>query len=499
MPYSHLPEQVAAVDLGSNSFHLVVARVADGRVHVVDRLKEMVRLGAGLDENRQLTPEAQRIALDCLERFGQRLRDFPKGTVAVVGTNTLRSAKNSAPFIAAAEASLGHPIAIISGLEEARLIYQGVAHTLADDGQRRLVIDIGGGSTEFALGAGYDVLDSESLYMGCVSMSRRYFEDGLIGKKMMRKAEIAAQREVLPLAHRLRRQGWVHTLGTSGTILSIARVLRARGLIERGISRTALRELRDILVEAGDLEKLELEGLSERRRPVFPGGVAVLLGILEVLEIDDLMVSEGALREGLLHELLGRIRHEDIRQFTVDALGRRCHVDEAQAARVSRTALELLGKVASAWSLEAEEYRNTLRWAAQLHEIGLSIAHNQYHKHGAYLLEHSDMAGFTRDEQRLIAALVRGHRRKFPLEVFQKLPESDRLPAMRLCMILRLAVTLHRERSDRSLPEFSIAAITRGLKLSLSEGWLEQHPLTQADLAEEAAFLKAADLRLRFA
>lgn len=499
MPYTHLPEQVAAVDLGSNSFHLVVARVTEGRVHVVDRLKEMVRLGAGLDENRQLTPEAQRIALECLERFGQRLRDFPKGTVAVVGTNTLRSAKNAREFLVTAEKKLGHPIAIISGLEEARLIYQGVAHTRADDGQHRLVIDIGGGSTELALGVGYDVLDSESLYMGCVSMSRRFFADGSISTKAMRKAEIAAQLEVRPLAQRLRKRNWVTTLGTSGTILSIARVVQSQGWCETGITREALHKLRRQLIAAGHIDQLNLSALSERRRPVFPGGVAVLLGLLEVLEIEALRISEGALREGLLYELLGRIRHEDIRQFSVNAMAQRCHVDEAQAERVLQTAMQIYDRISEAWELGREELRDVLRWGAQLHEVGLSVAHNQYHKHGAYLLEYSDMAGFNRTEQRLLAALVRGHRRKFPRVVFSQLPEADQLAAMRLCFILRLAVTLHRERSDRSLPEISLGAKPKGLSLSFPARWLSQHPLTQADLTEEASYLKAADLRLKFA
>ncbi len=497
MPYTNVPEQVAAVDLGSNSFHMVVARVADGRVHVVDRLKEMVRLGAGLDENRNLTPEAQRTALECLERFGQRLRDMPYGTVAVVGTNTLRSAKNSSEFLTLAEHCLGHPIAIISGLEEARLIYQGVAHTQADEGRRRLVIDIGGGSTELALGEGYDVYDRESLYMGCVSMSRRFFPDGAITEKRMRRAEIAAQREVLPLAHRLHDQSWQQTIGTSGTILSIAEVVQEAGWCDRGVTREALSELRDRMIKAGHVEKLDFPTLSERRQPVFPGGVAVLLGIFAGIDIQSLSVSEGALREGLLHELLGRIQHDDIRQYTVDAMARRCHVDSAQAARVAQTAAQLYDSVRHSWKMGEEKYLDTLRWAAQLHEIGLSIAHSQYHKHGAYLLEHSDMSGFTRSEQRLLAALVRGHRRKFPRAVFTQLPEDGRLAAQRLCLILRLAVTLHRDRNERPLPDFSVEPKQRGMVLCFPEGWLGEHPLTQADLVEEAAFLKAADLKLK--
>ncbi len=497
MPYSHAPETVAAVDLGSNSFHLVVARVTEGRVQMVDRIREMVRLGAGLDANKHLTPDAQNTALACLERFGQRLRDMAPGSVRVVGTNTLRSARNAESFIALAEQVLGHPIDIISGVEEARLIYQGVAHTMADDGQRRLVMDIGGGSTEFALGQGYEVLDVESLYLGCVSASQRFFPDGKITAKGMRSAEVAAQLEIRPLARRLRARGWEHTLGASGTILAVAEAVRDKQWCEQGITRDALRQLRQYLIDAGDVGKVALTNLPDKRRPVFPGGVAILSAAFEALEIETMAVSEGALREGLIFDLLGRIEHEDIRQYTVDALAGRCQVDDGQGERVKQTALALLAEVADSWALQDDEFRNTLGWAAQLHEVGLCIAHNQYHKHGAYLLEHSDLFGFTRQEQRLLAAIVRGHRRKFPSSVFNALPAPEQSAAQRLCLLLRLAVRLHRERSERPLPELHLKAKNKGLTLAFPANWLDEHPLTQADFKEEIAFLKAAGWRLK--
>ncbi len=491
------PDQVAAVDLGSNSFHLVVARVSDGQVQLLDRLKEMVRLGAGLDENKRLTPEAQRLALACLDRFGQRLRSLAVGTVRVVGTNTLRSARNAEEFIALAEQALGHPIDIISGIEEARLIYQGVAHTLADDGHRRLVIDIGGGSTELAVGQGYDTLDVESLYMGCVSMSRRFFPDGAITAKAMRKAEIAAQLELRPVVQRLRAQRWSQAIGASGTILTVADVIRAEGWGQQGISRAGLNRLVEAMVAAGHVDKLGFSELNERRRPVFPGGVAVLRAAFDALNIEQLSVSQGALREGLVYDLLGRIRHEDVRQHSVDTLARRGHVELAQARRVRRTALALLAQVSEGWRLGGEEWANALGWAAQLHEIGLSIAHGQYHKHGAYLLEHCDLPGFARHEQRLLAALVRGHRRKFPTQVFQALPAALRQPARRLCVLLRVAVLLHRERSRRALPEIKARTTRRALVLGITGDWLEAHPMTRADLEAELALLKDADPRLK--
>lgn len=497
MPYSHAPEMVAAVDLGSNSFHLVVARVADGRVQMMDRIKEMVRLGAGLDASKRLTAEAQSAALVCLERFGQRLRDMPQGSVRVVGTNTLRSAHNTEEFLARAEPVLGHPIDIISGVEEARLIYQGVAHTSADDGQRRLVMDIGGGSTEFAIGQGYEVFDTESLYLGCVSMSQRFFPDGSITSRGLRNAVIAAQLEIRPMVQRLSRQGWSKAIGTSGTILAVAEVLREKAWCEQGIERNGLTLLREHLLKAGHVERMGFGALPEKRRPVFPGGFAILLAAFESLGIESMTHSEGALREGLIYDLLGRIEHEDIRQYTVEAMARRCHVDEAQAARVKQTALTLLSELATGWSLHNEEFSNALGWAAQLHEIGLSVAHSQYHKHGAYLLEHSDLPGFTRQEQRLIATLVRGHRRKFPTAAFAALPASERLPAQQLCLILRLAVRLHRERSERPLPEIHVSATRKGIALMFPNGWLDENPLTREELKEEVAFLRNSAWRLK--
>lgn len=492
-----IPELVAAADLGTNSFHLVVTRIKDGHVEVVDRLREMVRLGAGLDESKRLTPEAQSAALDCLERFGQRLRDMPRGTVRVVGTNTLRMARNGEAFLALAEQVMGHPIDIISGVEEARLIYQGVAHCVPHDGNRRLVLDIGGGSTELAVGEGYETLDVESLYMGCVSMSQRYFPDGAVGAKDLRSAEIAARLELRPVARRLDALQWTRAIGTSGTILTAAELLRARGWSENGISRSGLQQLREALLAAGRVDAADFPEVPERRRPVFAGGVAILLAAFESLEIEQLALSEWALREGLVYDLVGRIRHEDIRQHTVDLLARRYENDEAQAQRVRDTALQLLAQVASTWALNEEDDAKLLRWAARLHEIGLCVAHSQYHKHGAYLVEQSDLAGFARHEQQLLAALIRGHRRKFPAAVFDKLPTSLRQRAIRLCVLLRLAVRLHRERSDRPLPDLQVRVSRRGLKLSFPEGWLQEHPLSRADLKEEVELLRAAGLRLK--
>jgi len=491
------PHIVAAVDLGSNSFHMKVARVVDGHFHVVDRLKEMVRLAAGLDAEGRLDAQAVARALACLERFGQRLRDIPPEGVRVVGTNTLRRARNAAEFLREAKRILGHPIEIISGIEEARLVYLGVAHSVPQTQDRRLVVDIGGGSTEVIIGRGFKPLYLESLYMGCVGFSRCFFGDGIIDAGRMRRAELAAMQELEPLATPYRRLGWDAAIGSSGTVVSIAEVIRHKRWGERGITAPGLARLRESLIAAGHVERLDLPGLERRRAPVFPGGVAILSALFETLGIKRMERSLGALREGLLYDLLGRLGPEDVRETTVLELMSKHRVDEGQAARVERTAMRLREQVTGSWGLGKERWGDCLRWAASLHEVGLAIAHSGYHKHGAYLLEHADLAGFSQEEQLLLAALVRAHRRKFPPQAFAALP-GGRTRARRLAVLLRVAAVLHRSRSDSIDPEVVARADGDSLSLELPEGWLAAHPLTQADLEQEAAYLRAAGFKLTF-
>lgn len=491
-------DTIAAVDLGSNSFHLKVARLRDGELSVLDRLREMVRLAGALDEDDHLVPEATAPALACLERFGQRVRHMPAGSVRVVGTNTLRRAHNAAGFIAAAETALGHPIEIISGVEEARLIYLGVAHSVADDSGRRLVMDIGGGSTELIIGDGLHPVHMESLYIGCVNVSELYFPDGRISRKRLRRAEIATRVEFEPHEARYRRLGWEEAIGASGTIRAVERVVREAGWSNDGITHQALKRLAAALLKAEHVERLRLPGLSADRAPVFPGGVAVLHAAFEALGIERMRLSDGALREGLIYDLIGRIRHEDVRGRTVAALAKRHNVDSEQAMRVEGTALDCLTQVAQDWSLAGDAPEQLLRWAAQLHELGLDIAHNQYHKHGAYILENADLLGFSRQEQRLLAVLVRAHRRKYPVSVFKALPTTWTQTMQRLAVLLRLAVALHRSRTPDPLPPSQLRVETRSLTVRFPKGWLDMHPLTRVDLEQEAVLLKAADFDLRF-
>ncbi|OUD13119.1 exopolyphosphatase [Thioflexithrix psekupsensis] len=490
------PEVVAAVDLGSNSFHMIVARINHGQVHLLDRMKESVRLGAGLNAQRQLSAESQQRALECLARFGQRLRHMPVDSVRIVGTNTLRLAVNAPEFLSQVERTLGHPVEIISGREEARLIYLGVAHTLSSISERRLVIDIGGGSTELIIGEGFEPLCAESLCMGCVSMTQRHFAEGEIKAKSLRQAEIAALLELQPVESLFRKTGWEVVIGASGTMRSVQKVLQEMGW-GNGISLRGLQQLRDLLLTAGHIEQLKFKNLSPQRLPVFVGGVAVVLGLFEGLGLSHIHVSEGALREGLVYDMLGRITHEDVREQTIQALISRYSIDLPQAERVEETALTLLAHVATQWQLAEEKVAQTLSWAARLHEIGLSISHEHYHKHGAYLLTHSDLAGFSRQEQTVLATLVRVHRRKITSE----LCTTTVLPlikVIRLATLLRLAVLLHRSRSANYQAKLSLSVSGDQLRLQFPAAWLSKHPLTFADLEQEQLYLKEIGMTLLF-
>ena len=491
-----VPDVIAAVDLGSNSFHMVVARYSHGQLVILDRLREMVRLAAGLDEQGRLTREAIDRAIACLERFGQRLRDMQAGSVRAVGTNTLRKAKRRGAFLDSAASALGHPIEIISGIEEARLVYLGVAHTMPSEPGPRLVIDIGGGSTELIIGEGLTTRALESLYMGCVGLSQQFFADGQITEKRMRRARLAARRELDPVQTRFGRGSWEQAVGSSGTVRAIADMVRSRCGGDSAITPRAVAELVDVAVRAGHVTRIKLPGLAEERAPVFPGGLAIVAEVLEALEIPALRAADGALREGLLYDLLGRLTDEDARSRTVRGMQARYHVEEAQAGRVEVTALALLQQVQEEWGLTEPLAELVLGWAARLHEIGLDLSHSHYHKHGAYLIEHSDMAGFPRQEQQLLAAIVGGHRRKVNARPLEDLAPPWHVKGELLMVLLRLSVLLHRGRSSTPLPEIRASAQSRGLDLEFPSGWLDAHPLTRADLDTEADHLKAIGFRL---
>ena len=493
------PQTLAAVDLGSNSFRMVIARVVGDSLQLVDRLREGVRLAGHLDEHQHLTAAGRRRALDCLRRFGQRLRDLPSSSVRAVGTNTLRKARDRDRFLQDAEHALGHSIEIISGQEEARLIFLGAAHSLAGaETSRRLVIDIGGGSTELVVGDGFEPKRAESLYMGCVGYTLAHFPGGKITAKRLRKAQTAASLELRAHDAEFRRLGWDQAVGASGTARAIADILRQEGWSEVGITGAGLDRMRQALLSAGHVDALDLRGLGRDRAKVLPGGFAILATAFDRLGIESMRVSPGALREGVLYDLLGRMRHEDARDRTIQRLVEQYRVDTEQAVRVEATALDGLEQVADAWKLDRETCRAYLSWAARLHEIGLAIAHGGFHKHGMYIVEHSDMPGFSFQNQRIVALLVRGQRRKLDPALFTEAMAPGRAKTvLRLCVLLRLACLLNRPRSSRQLSELRLRAKGKRLRITVPDGWLDEHPLTGADLRREVKYLKAVKIRLQ--
>ena len=491
-------ETLAAIDLGSNSFHLIVVKVKDGHLQIIDRLRESVRLGEGLTEEKRLAPNVAERALACLERFAQRLSALPPENIRAVGTNTMRQIHPQDAFIARAEQALNHPIEIVAGREEARLVYLGVAHGLAAGDDRRLVVDIGGGSTELIIGQGYTPHNRESLFMGCVSISRRFFPNGEISVRSMLEAEMHCAVQIRPVRNQFREGGWQEAIGSSGTIKAIRKVVTEQGWSESGITLASLETLTAHLIEAGSVERLSLKGLSDERKPVFAGGVAVLLAVFRHIGIEQMQVSDEALREGLIYDMIGRSHHEDIRDRTVKSLSDRYGIDEAQGERVEHTAIALFDQVVRPWQMQDSRYPAMLRWAARLHEIGLMVSHSQFHKHGAYLVENSDLSGFSRQEQQVLAALIRGHRRKFPSAVFDALPSDVVLCTKQLCVLLRLSVLLHRAHSPVSKPLARLEAEENRLSLVFPEDWLSNHPLTRLELEQESSYLESAGFLLRF-
>ncbi|MSQ54439.1 MAG: exopolyphosphatase [Betaproteobacteria bacterium] len=489
------PDILAAVDLGSNSFHLQIGRVVDGQIYPLDAVREVVRLGAGLTEDKRIDRATQARALDTLRKFGERLRGFPRQAVRAVGTNTLRVAKNSPLFLREAREALGFPIEVIAGREEARLIYLGVANSMPPAAHKRLVVDIGGGSTEFIIGTGLEPQLTESLYMGCVSWSLRFFPEGRIDKPRMKKAELAASQEIAGLVHEYRATGWQEAVASSGTARSIEAILQANGLAENGITREGLDALRGLLLKHEKADPDRIAGLRPNRAPVLPGGLAIMCAVFDALEIDAMRVSEGALRHGVLYDLLGRVEHRDMREATVVQFMRRYHVDAAQADRVRAVALGIYDALTVSRREDVprddDPERVLLDWAARVAEIGLSIAHAEYHKHSAYVLQNADMPGFSRMEQQRLARIVLAHRGKLSKVRDAGLESADWV----LVFALRVASLIQRNRADVKLPFLRVAGDDAGFAMELPQSWLDENPLSAAALETEGEFWKGVGMR----
>lgn len=486
------------MDLGSNSFHMVIARVVDGQLNVIDRMRERVQLAMGLSEDGQVAPDAEQRAMACLERFGQRLSGMPRDRVRAVGTNTFRKAKNRRAFLRKCESVLRHDIDVLPGREEARILFRGVAHDLHAIEGRRLVVDIGGGSTECILGVGEEVQRADSLQMGCVTYSQRFFPDGKLTRERFKRASIAARLEIEPIEGMFRRIGFVEAIGSSGTVNSIDAMLRAQTLpaATGGITLPGLKLLREQMIERGHIDRLDLPGLSPERRNVIAGGIAILHGLFKGFAIDAPMrPSKSALREGLLLELVGSLGEEEVRERTVARLRDRYAVDVEQARRVEETALALARPLEAKWELGARELR-MLRWAAVLHEIGQALSFGGYHHHSAYILANTDMPGFSEQGQQYLSALVGAHRRVLDDAKLSPLRQVDGERAVRLAALLRLAVRLNRGREAVPKPELHV--IDRRVDLVFPNGFLDTHPMTRADLDEEQGALRQAGFELSF-
>lgn len=474
----------AAVDLGSNSFHMVIARLTEGRMQIIDRIKERVRLAEGMDEQRRMSPEAMARGLDCLALFAERLTNIKPDQIRIAGTYTLRRASNARDFVREAAKVLNHPIEIISGQEEARLIYQGVAHTQHIEGQV-LVVDIGGGSTELIIGEGFEHKALTSRKMGCVSFTQSFFGNGKLGEKAFNAAVLEAQHQLAPIINQYRKLGWQSCLGSSGSIRTVRDVLQGEEWTDGAITLAGLERLKEEMLKHKRVDQLKLAGLTEERQGVFAAAVAILLGLFTSLPIERMEYSDGALREGLLYEFEERLQHHDIRERTALALSTHYRIDKRQATRVESSVLSLFDALSGPWEMPEEPYRAILGWAARLHEIGLAINYSGIHKHSAYILQNTDLPGFNQDDQALLAALVRFQRKGLKLSELPALPNHDEQTVLRCIRILRLAVAAHHRRQDNLLPEWNVQAAGDQLVVTLPLDWCDENKLLMQNLEKE--------------
>lgn len=489
-PLVNSADLVAAVDLGSNSFRMLVAQAINTpsgtQLRPIDTLRETVRLAAGLTENKLLGNDAYQRGLIAIRRFGERIRGFDPANVRAVATNTLRVAKNAQQFVRDAEEALGFPIEVIAGVEEARLIYIGAAHEVQAVQGNRLVVDIGGGSTEFIIGKAYEPKLMESLYIGCVSHSLRFFPKGNIDVHAFKEAELAARREIQVISGAYLKSGWNQVIGSSGTARALAELIGSNGLNGHGgsglITREGLKNLKKHLLKHEHVNQVELIGLKDDRRAVWPGGLAIMLAAFDELGIEEMEVTDAALRSGVLYDLLGRSQHHDMRYVTVEQFMQRYVVDREQAERVGRLATDFLQQLPKPETESRADNMALLQWAANLHEIGLSISHNSYHKHSAYIAGNADMPGFSKNDQARLAALLIGHTGKLG-----KLANNPGFEDWRMLFCLRLAQVLCRGRNDASFPKVKVSERDGSYQVSLSKEWVAEHPLTEFSLLKEAA------------
>ncbi|MBI6549528.1 guanosine-5'-triphosphate,3'-diphosphate diphosphatase [Xenorhabdus lircayensis] len=472
----------AAIDLGSNSFHMLVVREVSGSIQVVTRLKRKVRLATGLDKNNHLSQQAMERGWQCLRLFSEYLQDIPATQIHVVATATLRLAANSAEFIGKASEILSNPVNIISGEEEARLIYQGVAHTTGGP-EKRLVVDIGGASTELVTGTGAKANQLFSLEMGCVTWLERYFNDRSLTEENFAKAESAAHDILSSVTPTLLEQGWQICVGASGTVQALQEIMIAQGMDER-ITLSKLQQLKHQAIERGKLEELEIDGLTLERALVFPSGLAILIAIFQALNIESMTLAGGALREGLVYGMLNLPVEQDIRARTLLNIQHRFQLDIEQAQRVRQLAKYFCQQIAKPWALD-DRCRELLTSACLLHEIGLFIDFRQGPAHSAYLINHLELPGYTPAQKRLLATLLKNQSGPVELASLSQQNALPSLQAQRLCRLLRLAIIFASRRRDETLPALRLQVENETLIITLPYQWQIQHPLRAEALQQE--------------
>ncbi|RXJ73155.1 exopolyphosphatase [Veronia nyctiphanis] len=492
------PREIAAIDLGSNSFHMVVARVVGQGLQIVSRHKQRVRLGAGLDAQNNLDNASITRGVECLAMFSERLKGFDPENVRVAATHTLRQAANAHVFLKRAETVFPYPIEVIPGEEEARLIYLGVSHTQPGEG-KRLIVDIGGGSTELVIGSEFEPSQLTSKHMGCVSYNQRYFQKGKITPKNFAAAELSAEGKLESIAQNYIKKGWDSAVGSSGTIKAIKEVIISMGFDDGEITKKRLELIIEKLLVFKYVDEIKLPGLPEERIPVFAAGVAILSGVFRALKIEKMVFSDAALREGLLYEMEDRFQHSDIRGRTAGDLASRYHVDLEHAARVQLMASDLYAQCEPNPSTKKAELGVLLNWAALLHEVGLSISHSGFHKHSAYILQNTNLPGFNQEQQTVLVSLTRFHRKSLKLHEMPELVLFKPKQLHPLIRAIRLACVLNVQRTDEPLPDVTLDADDKDWTLTFPSGWLSDNRLLAADLETEQDYWTSAGWSLSIA
>ena len=484
-----------AIDIGSNSFHMLITKIDHGELRPIDALSEKIQLGAGL-RNGKLSETSIKSGLACLSRFREMLSGFSNKNVRVVGTNALRKAKNRLDFIEPAQEILGVPIEVIYGREEARLVYLGAAHSLADDSNSRLVIDIGGGSTEFIIGQKFEPLILDSLQIGCVSFAEKHFPNGKITKKAFQAAYDAAALEISHISSKFLAAGWGDCVGSSGTLQSIETIAITNGWTQTGINLEALHQLKEHILMFSDFDKVKIEGLNESRRNVIVTGAAISLAIFSIMNITSMKISKGALREGVVYDLLGRLSHEDVRERTIKGLMQRYGVDQTEAFSVAERTQRFFHSVKKAWELNSHD-NDILYWASLTHEIGMVISHKHYNRHSSYLLRNSDLPGFSQGEQEKLSLITNTHRGKIKNFFLEDFSKKDSQQLSRMIALIRLSVLLKYTEKPSGELNLELTAENSTLTLRFQKNWLDTHPLTRQAIEKEKIVLAEIGITLQ--